>query len=157
MYIKKEWCNNAAVLSKHCSSLVEFMVVKCRPFYLPREFRSIVIVAVYIPPCAKAKDVLRELYSAISEQQTINPDGFFIIAGDFNHTNLKTVLPKFYQHVNFATRGNNTLDFETHIQSGTPPPPRLLRPHLYYANPSCNVYRQEFNCLYTSPKESASL
>ncbi len=44
--INKEWCNNAAVLTKHCSSLVEFMVVKCRPFYLPREFMAIVIVAV---------------------------------------------------------------------------------------------------------------
>ncbi len=62
-------------------------------------------------PCANAKDALHELYSPISEQQTNNPDGFFIIAGDFNHANLKTVLPKFYQHVNFATRGNNTLDF----------------------------------------------
>ncbi len=49
VYINKEWCNNAAVLSKHCSLLVEFMVVKCRPFYLPREFTAIVIVAVYIP------------------------------------------------------------------------------------------------------------
>ncbi len=62
------------LLSKHCSSLVEFMVVKCRPFYLPREFTAIVIVAVYIPPCANAKDALRELYSVISEQQTNNPD-----------------------------------------------------------------------------------
>ncbi len=43
VYINKEWCNNAAVVSKHCSSLVEFMVVKCRPFYLPREFTAIVI------------------------------------------------------------------------------------------------------------------
>ncbi len=111
VYINKEWCNNTAVLSKHCSSLVEFMFVKCRPFYMPREFTAIVIVAVYIPPCANAKDALRELYCAISEQQTNNPDGFFIIVGDFNHANLKTVLPKFYQHVNFATRGNNMLDF----------------------------------------------
>ncbi|KAL0161259.1 hypothetical protein M9458_044984, partial [Cirrhinus mrigala] len=59
-------------------------------------FTAIVIVAVYIPPHANAKDALRELYSAISEHQTNYPDGFFII---------------FYQHVNFATRGNNTLDF----------------------------------------------
>ncbi len=111
VYINKEWCNNAVVVTKHCSSLVEFMFVKCRPFYLLREFTDIVIVVVYIPPCANAKDALHELYSAISEQQTNNPDGFFIIAGDFNHANLKTVLPNFYQHVNFATRGNNTLDF----------------------------------------------
>ncbi|KAL0159079.1 hypothetical protein M9458_047155, partial [Cirrhinus mrigala] len=111
VYINKEWCNNAAVVTKHCSSLVEFMFVKCQPFYLPREFTAIVIVAVYIPPCANAKDALRKLYSAISKQQTNNPYGFFIFAGDFNHANLNSVLPKFYQHVNFAARGNNTLDF----------------------------------------------
>ncbi len=87
------------------------LLVKCWPFYLPREFTAIVIVAVYIPQCTNAKDALRELYSPISEQQTNNPNGFFIIARDFNHANLKAVLPKFYQHVNFATRGNNTLDF----------------------------------------------
>ncbi len=85
---------NAAVTSKHCLSLVEFMVVKCRPFYLPREFTAIVIVAVYIPLCVNAKDALRELYSAISEQQTNNLDGFFIIAGDFNHANLKDSFAK---------------------------------------------------------------
>ncbi len=131
VYINKEWCNNTAVLSKHCSSLVEFMFVKCRPFYLPREFTAIVIVAVYIPPCANAKDA-RELYCAISEQQTNNPDGFFIIAGDFNHANLKAVLPKFYQHVNFATRGNNTLDFVyTTVKNAYKAVPR---PHLGYSD-----------------------
>ncbi len=132
VYINKEWCNNTAVLSKHCSSLVEFMFVKCRPFYLPREFTAIVIVTVYIPPCANAKDALRELYSAISEQQTNNPNGFFIISGDFNHANLKTVLPKFYQHVNFATRGNNMLDFVyTTVKNAYK---AALRPHLGYSD-----------------------
>ncbi len=132
VYSNKEWCNNAAVLSKHCSPLVESMFVKCRPFYLPREFTAIVIVAVYIPPCADAKDALRELYSAISEQQTNNPDGFFIIAGDFNHANLKSVLPKLYQHVNFATRGNNTLDFVyTTVKNAYKAVPR---PHLGYSD-----------------------
>ncbi len=108
------------------------MFVKCRPFYLPREFTAIVIAAVYIPPCANAKDALRELYSAISEQQTNNPDGFFIIAGDFNHANLKTVLPKFYQHVNFATRGNNTLDFV--YTTGKNAYKAEPRPHLVYSD-----------------------
>ncbi len=59
LYINKEWCNNAAVLSKHCSPLVEFMLWSVGPFYLPREFTAIV-AAVYIPPCANAKDALRE-------------------------------------------------------------------------------------------------
>ncbi len=80
MYINKEWCNNAAVLSKQ--------VYGCEvPFCLPREFTAIVIITVYIPPCENAKDALCELYSAISEQQTNNPNGFFIIASDFNHAN----------------------------------------------------------------------
>ncbi|KAL0148751.1 hypothetical protein M9458_055929 [Cirrhinus mrigala] len=132
VYINKEWCNSAAVVTKNCSSLVEFVFVKCRPFYLPREFTAIVIVAVYISPCANAKDALRELYSAISEQQTNNPDGFFMIAGDFNHANLKSVLPKFYQHVNFATRGNNTLEFvyTTNKNAYRAEP----RPHLGYSD-----------------------
>lgn len=47
--------HNAAVVTKHCSSLVEVILVKCRPFYLPREFTAIVIVALYIPPCVNAK------------------------------------------------------------------------------------------------------
>ncbi len=147
VYINKEWFNNAVSVSKHCSSLVEFIIVKCRPFYLPREFTAIVIVAVYIPPCASAKDALCELYSAISEQQTNNPDGFFIISGDFNHANLKTVLPKFYQHMNFATRQNNTLDLvytteKKCVQSCTLPPSRVLRPHLCYANSSIQTTSQ---------------
>ena len=33
-----------------------------------------------------------------------------IIVGDFNKANLITVLPKFYQHVKCATRGESTLD-----------------------------------------------
>ncbi len=96
------------------------------------EIMLIHIVAVYIYPCANAKDALCELYSAISEQQTNNPDGLFIIAGDFSHANLKTVMPKFYQHVNFATRRNNTLDFVyatvKHVYKAEP------RPHLGYSD-----------------------
>jgi len=95
------------------------MIVRCRPFYLPREFTAILLVAVYIPPTSNNSDrnaALGELYQAISEQQTAHPDGFTIFAGDFNHANLKTVLPKLHQHVDFPTRGDNILDlvYTTH-------------------------------------------
>ncbi|KAK3545787.1 hypothetical protein QTP70_012756 [Hemibagrus guttatus] len=36
-----------------------------------------------------------------------HPDRLFNIAGDFNHANHKSVLPKFHQYVEFATRGVN--------------------------------------------------
>ncbi len=68
VYINKEWCNNSVAVTKHCSSLVDFMVVKCQPFYLLRVFTTIFIVAVYITPCANTKDTLREMYSVISKQ-----------------------------------------------------------------------------------------
>ena len=51
---------------------------------------------VCIPPTSSHSDrnsALCELYQAIREQQTAPPDGFTIITGDFNHADLKTVLP----------------------------------------------------------------
>lgn len=48
--------------------------------------------------------------NAIDKQQSAHPDGVHIIAGDFNQANLKSVLPKFYQHVKRSTRGENILD-----------------------------------------------
>ncbi|KAI4879616.1 hypothetical protein NFI96_003853, partial [Prochilodus magdalenae] len=63
--------------------------------------------------------------SAISKQQSRHPDAALIIAGDFNQTDLRTVLSKFHQHV--SARGGNTLDHVyTNIQeafSTTPLPP----------------------------------
>ncbi|KAK0154408.1 hypothetical protein N1851_003517 [Merluccius polli] len=46
----------------------------------------------------------------IGKQQTSHPEAAFIVAGDFNHSNLKTVLPKFHQYVSCTTRGDKYLD-----------------------------------------------
>lgn len=48
-------------------------MIKCRPFYLPREFMAILLVAVYIPPTSinnNRREALNKLYHRISEQQT---------------------------------------------------------------------------------------
>nr|XP_055074620.1 uncharacterized protein LOC129454148 [Misgurnus anguillicaudatus] len=135
VYINNDWCVNSSVVATHCSPQLEFLMVKCRPFYLPREFTAVMVVGVYIPPSANANEALRELYDTISGQQTAHPDGFFIVAGDFNHANLKTVAPKFYQHVNFATRGKNMLDLcYTNIRDSYKASPR---PHLGYSDHLC--------------------
>ena len=112
IYINKDWCVNAASVAQHCSELVEFSIVICRPFYLPREFTSVIVVAVYIAPCANANayEVLRPLFDVISALLTKHPDSFVVVAGDFNHISLKTVLPGFKQYVDFKTRGENILD-----------------------------------------------
>ncbi|XP_073700550.1 protein NLRC3-like [Garra rufa] len=67
------------------------MVIKCWPFYLPREYTAIPLCAVYIPPTSNnyRSEALYELYQHISEQQTAHPDAFLIVAGDFNHADLK--------------------------------------------------------------------
>ena len=109
-YVNKDWCTNSTVIDQHCSPDLEMLAVKCRPFYLPREFSVTVVTAVYIPPDANVNAALGYLLAAINKQQTTYPEGVFIVAGDFNHVNLKTVLPCFDQHVKCATRGKNILD-----------------------------------------------
>ncbi len=52
--INKKWCDprSISILSFSCSPHLEHLSIICRPFYLPREFSSIVITTVYIPPQA---------------------------------------------------------------------------------------------------------
>lgn len=79
------------IIGKHCSPELEF--------HLPREFSVVIVTAVYIPPDANARLAFGYTAAAINRQQGSYPDDVFIVAGDFNHVNLKTVLPKFDQHV----------------------------------------------------------
>ncbi|KAK1802592.1 hypothetical protein P4O66_004242 [Electrophorus voltai] len=50
--VNNSWCNNANVvtLTRSCSPNLELLALKLRPFYLPREFTSVIINTVYIPP-----------------------------------------------------------------------------------------------------------
>jgi hypothetical protein len=82
-------------------------MISCRPHYLPREFSSILFIAVYLPPQTDAgtKTALNELYKAISKQENAHPEVALLVAGGFNAGKLKSVLPNFYQHVTCATRG----------------------------------------------------
>ena len=126
VYTNTNWCTNAVTTDTYCSPDVEYLSVRCRPFYLPRKFTVIIITAVYIPPDANTKTALDSLLTAISTQQRDHPDGVYVIAGDFNKANLKTVLPKFHQHVHCPTRGRNTPCLQQHqawVQSITPTPP----------------------------------
>lgn len=110
VYVNNSWCTNSVIMESHCSRDVEYLTVKCRPIYLPREFTVVMITAVYIPPDANANSAIGLLHASISRTQSIYPDAVQVIAGDFNHTDLKTALPKLHQHVKCATRGANILD-----------------------------------------------
>ena len=58
-------------------------------FYLPREFPSVMIFAVYIPPEANAKSAIDQLSDIITQHENANSGALSIIVGDFNHTNLR--------------------------------------------------------------------
>ncbi len=96
-FINKKWCDprNISILSRSCSPHLEHLSIICRPFYLPREFTSILVSAVYIPPQADTSVALSNLHDEISGYINKHPDAACIIAGDFNKANLKKVLPNF--------------------------------------------------------------
>ncbi len=110
--INKKWCDprNISILSRSCSPHLEHLSIICRPFYLPREFSSIIVTAVYIPPQADTSLALSKLHDFLSGYINKHPDAASINAGDFNKANLRQVMPNFYQHVFCPTRGPNTLD-----------------------------------------------
>ncbi len=119
-YINNSWCNerNIHSIKSFCSPDLEFHTLLCRPFWLPREFTAIIIPAVYIPPQANTDQALRVLYGNISEQETAHPDAAFIITGDFNKANFRTIAPKYFQNFTINTRGDRILD-HCYSPSGT--------------------------------------
>lgn len=67
-------------------------------------------MSVCIPPQAKATLVLEMQHDIINKQLTAHPDDVKMIAGEFNHANLKYIALKFRKMWIFPTRGNNVLD-----------------------------------------------
>ncbi len=111
-FINNSWCDerNLHSIKSFCSPDLEFHMLLCRPFWLPREFTEIIFTAVYIPPQANTDQALKELYGNISEQETAYPDAAFIVTGDFNKANFRTIAPKYFQHITINTRGDRVLD-----------------------------------------------
>ncbi len=113
-HINNSWCDerNLHSIKSFCSPDLEFHMLLCRPFWLPREFTAIIITAVNIPPQANTDQGLKELYGNISEQETAHPDVEFVLTGDFNKADFKTIAPKYFQHITINTRGDRVLDHE---------------------------------------------
>jgi len=107
-----KWCNpkDITTLSRSCSLILEHLTISCHPFYLPREFSTVIITAVYIPPQAYTDMALSALHDVLCRHQTQHPDVAVVVPGDFNRANLKKVMPNFHQHIMCAARGEGTLD-----------------------------------------------
>ncbi len=66
--INKKWCDprSISILSRSCSPHLEHLSIICHPFYLPREFSSILTTAVFIPPQADTSLALSKLHDVLS-------------------------------------------------------------------------------------------
>ncbi|RUS85631.1 hypothetical protein EGW08_006643 [Elysia chlorotica] len=64
LYINERWAhpNNITIKNKQCTPDLELLTAHIRPFFLPREFTSVIINIVYIPPTADSKEAMSELH-----------------------------------------------------------------------------------------------
>ncbi|KAI3363529.1 hypothetical protein L3Q82_012135 [Scortum barcoo] len=97
--VNNKWCSDVEIISTGCSPDLEHLMIRCRPYYLPREFTSVVMTAVYVPPHADNNKAMDELFGVINRTETSRPEAAFIVAGDFNSANLRKVLPRYHQHI----------------------------------------------------------
>ena len=110
MFVNERWCKpgHCMVKVELCCEDIELLAVSVRPFYLPREFTHVIVIAVYMPPSAKADTACDTLLSVTTRLQTQHPQALFLISGDFNHAPPTSVLPTFTQYVTCTTRNNKT-------------------------------------------------
>ena len=109
-YINNNWCVDAVKTRQHCCSILESVFIECKPYYSPREFSSVVLAGVYIPPQAPVREAQRLLAEQISTTENSRPNSVILVMGDFNSCNLSHELQSYKQLVTCATRCGKTLD-----------------------------------------------
>jgi hypothetical protein len=95
LFIKNNWCADSSVVevSTHCSPVLEYLIIKYRPYYLPKEFSAVVLTIVYIPPQYNKNNklALNELYKSIKKQEDVHPVAAFLVVGSFYSRVIKTL------------------------------------------------------------------
>ncbi|XP_051580982.1 uncharacterized protein LOC127456496 isoform X1 [Myxocyprinus asiaticus] len=106
-YINESWCTDVTMLKRMCCPNLEVLFINCKPFCLPREFSSFILVSVYIAPNVCLNAALQQLADQITDTEQQYPDTVIIILGE---ANLTRELPKYKQHITCPTRDRNILD-----------------------------------------------
>ncbi|XP_051896234.1 gonadotropin-releasing hormone II receptor-like [Pristis pectinata] len=100
-----------------CSPDLEHLAVKCRPFYLPRKFSSVILTAVYISPQTDIKPALEELSAVINKNEAAYLDACHIVAGDFNQTMVDSLV--------FTNQSDRIHILEFRCSNISPAPPEM--------------------------------
>ena len=109
-FVNNSWCAMSKIkeVSSYCSPEVEYLMISCRPHYLPREFSSVLFIAVYLPPQSEAgtKTALKQLHKTISKEENAHPEAALLVAGDFNAGKHKSVYmyTTFTPHIEMHTK-----------------------------------------------------
>ena len=66
IFVNNSWCTISKEVLRFCLPEVEYLMIRCKAHYLPRDFSSVFFIAVYIPlqTDAGTKTTLNELHSA---------------------------------------------------------------------------------------------
>ncbi|KAJ8363033.1 hypothetical protein SKAU_G00118640 [Synaphobranchus kaupii] len=83
MYVNNRWCNNIKIYSVVCTPNVEMLTLSLRPFHLPREFPTVVIICIYIPPSANVNAAAELVATDANSIQGKYPEVPVFIVGDF--------------------------------------------------------------------------
>ncbi|KAK3521209.1 hypothetical protein QTP70_001061 [Hemibagrus guttatus] len=112
LMVNNSWCDSASFspLSRSCSPNLEILTIKCRPFYLPQEFSSVIVSTIYIQPQADTDTALWELHEDLTLHQTQHHGAALIVVGNFNSAHIRCAVPNFHQHITSPTRAGRTLD-----------------------------------------------
>ncbi|KAJ8010039.1 hypothetical protein DPEC_G00070840 [Dallia pectoralis] len=96
VFVNSRWCDPGHVTEKTkvCLPDIEVLAVGMHPYYMPREFSHVILLAVYIPPSADGGSACDVIHSITASLQTQHPDALFLISGDFNHVPLKRTLSR---------------------------------------------------------------
>lgn len=110
VYVNECWCTQGIVKERFWGGHLEYLVVSCRSFYLPREFNNVIIITVHIPAGANDTVASELLLDCVNKYENSSPKGVMIALGDFNHCDFQPCVPIYQQTVTSLTRGHNILD-----------------------------------------------
>ena len=111
IYVNNNCCTNTVIVDSHCSPNLEYMTVMLNAgHFIPPESLLLPWRLLFIFHRKQMLTWLLDCYMAALAAKWANILTVYIVAGDFNHADLKVALPKLHQLVKWATIGANTLD-----------------------------------------------
>ncbi len=95
-YINNSWCDERKLhsIKSFCSPGISYASVST--ILATEGIYSNHNHDCFLSPSTNTDQALKELYGNISEKETAHPDAVFVVTGDFNKANFRTIAPKYF-------------------------------------------------------------